>query len=155
MVKLAVVVGAVTAYEPGHPLRRLNKLVKFGKEWVETNIPQAASVRNKKWQAKWETNAARMEEAFNRCGTYDSNARKRRQLDSYTSANLSEDAFGRSIERNQAVKNMYFFSIWKSERIFATNYSLEMENFAILFFSIMFSLSCLRFFNEHQSGDGL
>ena len=33
--------------------------VKFGKEWVETNIPQAASVRNKKWQAKWETNAAR------------------------------------------------------------------------------------------------
>ena len=51
-----------------------------------------------------------MEEAFNRCGTYDSNSRKRRQLDSYN-AEMSEDAFGRSIERNQAVKKYVLFFV--------------------------------------------
>ena len=91
-----------------------------------------------------------MEEAFNRCGTYDSNARKRRQLDSYT-AELSEDAFGRSIERNQAVRNMHFFEdiINYICGFIKTSTHLKFAKFAIVFLflrfydNLMSSLSCL------------
>ena len=33
--------------------------VKNGQEWVETNIPQAASVRHNHWQVKWKVNGER------------------------------------------------------------------------------------------------
>merc|ERR1712176_715274 len=56
---------------PRHPLNRLKRLVQFGQEWVEDNIPNIASVRQGKWQQKWENNAQRMRDAFDRCGGYD------------------------------------------------------------------------------------
>lgn len=57
---------------PRHPEQRLNRLNQFSAEWLNDNLPNLPSKDS--WIAKFETNASRMLNAFNRpeCGFYDS-----------------------------------------------------------------------------------
>lgn len=80
------------------PLRRLDALVRFGQEWVEQNIPRAKSVINKKWQAKWETNAQRMRDAYERCGTKPQD-RRRRQIERFEDWSISDEEMFGALER--------------------------------------------------------
>merc|ERR550514_2422033 len=106
MVKVASITLAglslvVSQKHPDANIRRLNKLVQFGKDWVNTNIAEVASVRNGKWQQKFGINAGRMQDAYYRCGTGkepEGNQRKRRQAELYE-PDMSDLEFARSIER--------------------------------------------------------
>lgn len=71
----AIILAAVAAQEkkvpPRHPSQRLNRLQQFSTEWLNDNLPFLPSLQN--WIKKFETNAERMTNAFNRekCGFYD------------------------------------------------------------------------------------
>ena len=72
--------------------------VQFGKDWVNHNIASVASVRNGKWQSKFETNAGRMQDAYYRCGSGRPESRRRRQAELYEPT-MTDIEFERSIER--------------------------------------------------------
>jgi len=77
--KVTAIVLATTAtaqdkkVPPRTPTQRLNRLVQFSHEWLEDNLPNLPSKES--WKSKFETNADRMEAAFNRsiCGYFDPN----------------------------------------------------------------------------------
>lgn len=56
---------------PRTPLQRLNRLQIFSKEWLNDNLPNLPSMEN--WVSKFEVNAERMINAYNRdnCGFFD------------------------------------------------------------------------------------
>jgi len=56
---------------PRTPLQRLNRLQIFSKEWLNDNLPNLPSMEN--WVGKFEVNAERMIEAYQRenCGFFD------------------------------------------------------------------------------------
>lgn len=58
---------------PRRPEQRLNRLNLFSAEWLNDNLPDLPS--KDRWIAKFQTNAARMLDAFNRpnCGFFDPN----------------------------------------------------------------------------------
>jgi len=56
---------------PRTPVQRLNRLQIFSKEWLNDNLSELPSMEN--WVSKFEVNAERMLEAYNRehCGFFD------------------------------------------------------------------------------------
>ena len=64
------------------------------------NVADIASVRNGKWQLKFETNANRMKEAYYRCGSGKAEGRRRRRQAELYEPTMTDLEFARSIERN-------------------------------------------------------
>ena len=63
---------------PRHPIQRLNRLVEFSKEILDSGVFNHKSAKwNNIWKNKFETNAGRMKKNFlrgnQRCGFYDEN----------------------------------------------------------------------------------
>ena len=76
--KLSVIylAGFVSADEkkvpPRHPTQRLNRLVEFSAEILESGSFNMKSTNwISRWQDKFSNNAGRMNDAFERCGFYD------------------------------------------------------------------------------------
>ena len=76
--KLSVIylAGLVSADEkkvpPRHPTQRLNRLVEFSAEILESGSFNMKSTNwISRWQDKFSNNAGRMNDAFERCGFYD------------------------------------------------------------------------------------
>ena len=106
----AVIVAVASAQDekkvpPRHPLQRLNRLVEFTEEIMDTWFSFLPS--QQAWIQKFENNAARMERNFNRgnqrCGFYDedqlphggpSDDRKRRDADDVDRYNREDPSVG-------------------------------------------------------------
>ena len=101
---------------PRHPIRRLNRLVEFSKEILDSGFFNHKSGKwNSIWKNKFENNAGRMEKNFNRgnqrCGFYDEQmlphggpdtVRERRDYD------LSFDRYDRVTRKNPGKVNIHF-----------------------------------------------
>lgn len=68
---VSAVVAGEKAVPPRRPEQRLNRLNLFSEEWLNDNLPDLPSKNS--WIAKFNSNAARMLNAFNRanCGFFD------------------------------------------------------------------------------------
>ena len=67
--------GLVSANEkkvpPRHPIARLDRLVQFSAEILESGAFNKPTKWTDRWRTKFENNAGRMKLSFERCGFYD------------------------------------------------------------------------------------
>ena len=57
---------------PRHPIARLNRLVKFSAEILDSDAFNKSKKWTVRWRNKFDNNADRMKQSFDRCGFYDS-----------------------------------------------------------------------------------